>query len=601
VIDPQAELINDLTDDQFLELLGPAHQPEPLEAIENSRERTHPTRAEALLELAADADLFHTPEGIGYATLHVGDHTETWSIQSRWLTRWLQRRFFESFGRPAQHQAVTDALSLMDARAQFDGPEATVSVRVGQFSEAVYLDLGNAQWDVIQVDSQGWRILRDPPVRFRRPVGLAPLQVPESGGALSQLMEFVNVSPADWALLTAWLVAVMRPHGPYPVLVLQGEQGSAKSTTARLIRSLVDPSIAPLRTLPRSEQDLLIAADNSWILAFDNLSSIPEWFSDALCRVATGGGFATRALYTDRDEVLFQTQRPIVLNGIDELASRDDLRDRAIILNLPAVTDRQRQEEATLWTNFRAMQPRLLGALLDQVSAAIRELGNVQLEGLPRMADFAKWAVAAERGSNSAIKGTFLGAYINNRSAAVELGIEFDPVANAVRHLAEAGEWEGTATELLARLGAHTSESAANGREWPKGAQSLSNRLRRVVPALRAVGVELEFWKDKSRNRSRLIRIRPLPLLPPGASKVSAASRLTASSTEPGFVPEAASGKTYPAHPRAADATDASDAATHLPYGYTQDDLEREAIMAEGALQPRSATDAMAVIWDRHP
>ena len=111
-------------------------------------------------------------------------------------------------------------------------------------------------------------------------------------------------------LLAAWLVAAFRPHGPYPILVLHGEQGSAKSTTARVLRALLDPNTAPLRGEPRDLRDVMIAASNGWIISFDNLSRIPHWLSDALCRLATGGGFSTRELYTDSEEVLFDAQRP---------------------------------------------------------------------------------------------------------------------------------------------------------------------------------------------------------------------------------------------------------------------------------------------------
>src|SRR5437868_13535290 len=94
-------------------------------------------------------------------------------------------------------------------------------------------------------------------------------------------------------------IAAFRPTGPYPILMLQGEQGTAKSTTTRILRSLIDPNVSPLRTVPRNERDLMIAATNSWAQCFDNLSHIPLWFADALCRLATGGGFATRKLRTD--------------------------------------------------------------------------------------------------------------------------------------------------------------------------------------------------------------------------------------------------------------------------------------------------------------
>src|SRR5262249_30177683 len=134
----------------------------------------------------------------------------------------------------------------------------------------------------------------------------------------------------DWRLVVSWLLAALRPVGPYPVLVVYGEQGSAKSSLVRVLRALVDPNTAALRRPPREERDLVIAATNGWLIALDNLSHLPDWLSDGLCCLATGSGFATRELYTDADEAIFAARRPVVLNGIEEVATRGDLLDRAI-------------------------------------------------------------------------------------------------------------------------------------------------------------------------------------------------------------------------------------------------------------------------------
>src|SRR5262249_55588755 len=158
---------------------------------------------------------------------------------------------------------------------------------------------------VVQMTATGWRIISNPPVRFRRAKGMLPLPAPVSGGDLDALRMFVNIgTDADWHLFVAWLLASFRPEGPYPLLVLHGEQGSAKSTTARIARMILDPNVTPLRADPRDARDVMIAATNGWLLAFDNLSVLRGWLSDALCRLSTEGGFSTRELYTDQDEVL---------------------------------------------------------------------------------------------------------------------------------------------------------------------------------------------------------------------------------------------------------------------------------------------------------
>jgi putative DNA primase/helicase len=252
--------------------------------------------------------------------------------------------------------------------------------------------------------------------------------------------------------LVAWLAAACRPHGPYPLLILQGEQGSAKSTTAKLLRRLIDPSTAPLRTPPREERDLVIAANNSWVVAYDNLSGIQPWLSDALCRLATGGGFSTRELYTDSDEVIFDLTRPVILNGIDHLAERPDLADRAIILNLPPIDESARREEADIYRQYEEERPYILGALCTAVSQAMACLPEVRLARKPRMADFAIWATAAEQ-SCGFQSGAFMSAYAGNRAEAVQETLESDPVSAAIIALINEeqidGQWTGTAQDLL--------------------------------------------------------------------------------------------------------------------------------------------------------
>jgi hypothetical protein len=232
----------------------------------------------------------------------------------------------------------------------------------------------------VEIDAQGWRVIDNPPVRFRRAAGMRPLPVPKPR------------SDADFVLVVAWAIAVLRNHGPYPVIVLSGEQGSAKSTFSAILRALLDPNTARLRALPREDRDLFIAASNGHVLAFDNVSGLPAWISDTLCRLATGGGFAMRQLYTDQDEILFDAARPVILNSIEDIVTRPDLADRAIFLTLEPIPEERRRPEAELWADFEAERPRILGVLLDAVMQGLRRLPETRLEKLPRMADFALWA-----------------------------------------------------------------------------------------------------------------------------------------------------------------------------------------------------------------
>jgi hypothetical protein len=278
-----------------------------------------------------------------------------------------------------------------------------------------------------------------------------------------------------------------------------------------MVRALIDPNHAPIRTFPRNERDLFISANQAWVLAYDNLSHLTAQHSDALCRLATGGSFVTRKLYTDGDEAIFEATRPVILNGIEEVVIREDLVDRSVFLHLPTLSPTQRREEKQVWCAFEDARPRILGALLDAVSGALRNRDTVMLTEHPRMADFAVWSCAAAPVLGSTAE-QFLQAYTHNIQSANDLVLDACPVAQAVLKLMEHQHvWEGTATQLLSVLTPLLEGIPAH--ERPRSAQTLSNALRRVAPTLSKVGVEVLFGQRKNGgNRDRLISICLQPI-----------------------------------------------------------------------------------------
>lgn len=465
-----------------------------------------PTQADILIDLAGAADLFHSADGTALADILINEHRETWPVRTKGFRRWLARQFFEQTGGAPSSEALQSALNVIEAKAHFDGPERPVFIRVGGLDGRLYLDLGDEAWRAVEIDATGWRIIDRPPVRFRRAAGMQPLAVPITGGSVETLRAFLNVqSDQDFVLVVAWALAVLRNKGPYPALVLSGEQGSAKSTFSAILRALLDPNTAPLRALPREDRDLFIAASNGHVLAFDNVSGLPAWISDTLCRLATGGGFAVRQLYTDQDEVLFDAARPVILNGIEDIVTRPDLADRAVFLTLEAIPEDRRRPEAELWASFDAERGRIFGVLLDAVVEGLKRLPDTRLPKLPRMADFALWASACETAIWPA--GTFWAAYCGNRDEAVEGVIDADPVAAAVRAvMTERTEWTGTASDLLGALGEAAGERIAKSKTWPDSPRALSGRLRRAATFLRKIGIEVSFERE-GRARTRIIRI----------------------------------------------------------------------------------------------
>jgi len=402
-------------------------------------------------------------------------------------------------------QAMHDAVETLAARARFDGAELAVFVRVGEMEGAYYIDCGDAQWRSVKVTPGEWRVVQEPRVKFRRAPGMKALPEPKRGGTLDELRRFVNVgNDADWRMLLAWLVMACGPHGPFPVLVLSGEQGSAKTTAARLLRALVDPSTAPVRTMPRDERDLMIAAStSSWVFSLDNVSYLQPWQSDALCRLATGGGLATRALYTDDEEVIHEARRPVIINGIEDFVTRDDLRDRSVTLMLDAIPPERRRDEQSVMLEFEDARRRIFGALLDALAGALKELPGVPKTGLPRMADFARMGIATERALGWP-PGSFMEAYDADRAASCAASLEGSPVGQAVLALVARGPFEGTATALLRKL--RDSEQALNN-GWPRHPKALANSLKRIAPALRAAGVKYTPPKKTGHAGERVLRL----------------------------------------------------------------------------------------------
>jgi putative DNA primase/helicase len=465
-----------------------------------------PTQKNAVISLTDVAELWHDENRIAYVTIPVKTRHEHWPARSRNFKLWLAGRHYHTTGMALGGQALEDGLRIVEARAVNDGPQHQTFLRTGRVGSKIYLDLCDEGWRAVEVDSSGWRLCASPPIKFLRTPAMRSLPEPEEGSLVEDLRQFINVhSDRDFMMVTAWLVAALRDAGPYPIMVVNGEQGSGKSVFSRILRSLVDPSAAPIRAVPKDDRDLIVSASNSWMLAFDNLSAVPNWLSDALCRLASGGGFATRMLHTDRDEMIFEAQRPILINGIPALTDRADLADRALTVHLRSIPDAERRPEDELWADFTAHQPRILGALLDAVSSAIRHLPGIRLERASRMADFEKWIIAASPGLGWNADD-FARSYRENRRDLSDSAFEADPVSVAVRDLLGSlseGKWEGTPTELLSALSGKVSDAVRRSRMWPMTPQSLGNRLARSAPLLKAKG----FVIDRRHSGNRTITI----------------------------------------------------------------------------------------------
>ncbi|WP_417687960.1 DUF6371 domain-containing protein [Roseibium sp.] len=463
----------------------------------------------SILSAADGAELWHTPQMQAYASIEVNGHTEHWRIDGIHFKRWFSGRIYHQTGHVPSGQAISDALRVLEVRALEDGACHRPMLRAGWDGEACWLDLCDEHWRAVKITRHGWEIVDKPKARFLRNETMAALPEPEPGTMIETFRSFVNADDNDFQLIVAWLVASLFGRGKtFPVLALGGEQGSGKTTMARLLRSLTDPSDVSALATPKDGRDLVVMAVNNHVLSFDNVSKVESWFSDAVCRLATGAGFITRKLHSDADPFWFQGSRPVILNGIPSLTDRADLAERSLTVRLLRIDEAGRQTEDEFWKAWDQSKPGILGALLDAVSTALRNWDAVDLKQKPRMADFAHLITAAEPGLGWET-GEFMSAYTANRKATTEAVFESDPVAVAILKFIQeehpTNGWEGTATELLGHLNRIVSDDLRRSRFWPAKPNALGNAVDRAAPLLRHRGIQTT---KRSTGAKRLIFLK---------------------------------------------------------------------------------------------
>lgn len=472
---------------------------------DDSKERSQTTY---LLNLARQnfTEIFTTSDQEPYVTIKMADHVETHPIESRAVLRWLQKlHAVNNWGVIATEHTLQRVVEQLKADAAFSGAIHDVTIRIAHFHNSIYIDTGWEDWSIISIGATGWEIIEysECPAKFRRSRAFGKLPEPKSGGSVDALREFVNFpNDDDWIMFKSILVAAYLPSGGFPVVTIHGEQGTAKSTIARVFKRLIDPSTTDLRSAPRTERDIFVAADREFLLSFENVSQISQQMSDAFCKLSTGATFATRQLYSDKEEVLLTAKRLVILNGIGHLISRQDLQDRQIDLELPPISDANRTTESKLWSMIESVLPEVFGAILVAISDGLRKFRTIRLEKAPRMADFATWVVACSEALGFDAQ-EFLDLYKSRRVEALNLSAESNDFISAViDYVQESYEVRCTATELLTLIG---DPPEGRSRWWPRGGKSVSNALERHAASLRAAGIQFERLPRSAGRREILL------------------------------------------------------------------------------------------------
>ncbi|VVC76412.1 hypothetical protein AQUSIP_17240 [Aquicella siphonis] len=432
--------------------------------------------------------LFHDKNAAVYAQdIATG---ETRRLDGRQFKDWLIANFYEFSGNSPREQSIREALNTLSGLARYRGECCEVYIRAAHHDNKYYLDLGEAgQSRAVCITSNGWEIIDKPPICFLRPETLHPLPEPMKNGDIKLLWELVNIPENDRLLIITWLIDCLRPETPFPVLELIGEQGSAKSTTQKMLRRLIDPNSCDLRAAPKTIEDIFVSAGVNWIVSYENISHLSPQVQDALCVLATGGGFAKRKLYSDADECVILVKRPVVLNGISAAVTAQDLIDRTISIETPLITNRT--EITDLWNQYEPNHANLLGALLTIFSDSLSRLKSIVLPAAdrPRLAEFAKlgMAVAETMGKTGS---DFLAQFNSSRQETIARTIDASPVASALIEWFDDNNRRTTKLPVKELFSQIERKKPTNTDSWPRSAKGFADTLRRIAPALRYMGIE---------------------------------------------------------------------------------------------------------------
>jgi len=424
----------------------------------------------------------------------------------------LARVYREQTGKTPSSAALTDALTALEGEAQ-DMPREPVALRVGRDGDRIVIDLGDAAGRAVIAEPDRWYVVERSPILFRRTALTGELPTPQAGGDLDDLRRLLRLKADDWERLRGWLVAAAIPNIPHPILLLSGPAGAGKTTVARLLTNLIDPSPAPLHSPPHDREAWALAAAGSWVVGIDNVSTIPDWWSDALCRAVTGDGWPRRTLYTNTELTVLTFRRAVILTGIDVGALRDDLADRLVIVDLPGLDDDDRRPEGELEAEFDALRPQLFGALLDTVARVLAVLPHTRPPAVPRMADFARILYALD----TVTGGGAYNACLAQRGRIAEDVIEGDAVALAILKQLDksGGEWSGTAAQLLEAI---TPQNPPP--RWPRTPRAMAAHLKRLREPFRRTGIDVQPARI-GHDRARVYVLRRVVSVANGTTAVN--------------------------------------------------------------------------------
>jgi energy-coupling factor transporter ATP-binding protein EcfA2 len=443
-------------------------------------------------------EFFHNDLGEGFVKVPAKTHSKFLQVNSQEFSDHLRMVSYRKTGRGLSNTILDMVISTLGAVSKYDGKKVKTYQRVAQVNETIFIDLCNDEREVVEVTKFGWKVVRYPRVCFTRTSEMMSLPMPEPGGNIKDLLNHINVDNGNLPLLVAWMLTAMQAgKGAYPILSVDGQAGSGKSTSCRMIKQLIDPNKAPLLSQPKPS-DLRVVASGHHVFALDNISRISPEFSDSLCKFSTGENIRVRELYTTNSVLTISIKKPVMLNGITESGTRSDLVSRILSLHLNKIETRKTEEEA--WDSFNKSAPKLIGSLLDGLVEALKNYRNTQVEDMTRMADMCIWITAASPAYGWS-KNTFIDAYKENLKSTHSNAIEASPFGEAIMNMYEArGGYHGRPANLLNLLEnkGYVTDKSKNASSWVRTPRGVVDQLAKLQPSFEALGIHYEKYKDSS-------------------------------------------------------------------------------------------------------
>lgn len=495
----------------------------PDNVIDNKKVDLKEPQSKSLLDFinSSNIELFCDSVNDAYASIMINGHREILSIESKEFNWYLNHLYYNQFKKTINKDNLQQVINILQAEARFGNvKKIQLSNRVAKKNNSFWYDLTNEKWQVLEITADGWNIIDDPPILFNRFRHQSEQFTPIKNGDINKIFDYLNIKSYH-TLFLCWLVSCFVPDIPHAMLIVYGEKGSAKSTACSLLKQLIDPSVLDTLTIPKDMRSLIVNLQKHWFLPFDNVSYINEETSDTLCRAITGGGIQQRKLNTNAEDCIFTFRRCLAINGINNVATRSDLLDRSILIELSRIEDKDRRELSEVQNSFKADLPYILGGIFDVLSKAMSLYPTVKLDKLTRLADFTRWGYAIGKALGD--KGqSFIDEYNSNIKAQNDEALNNNAVATLIiAFMSDKKNWYGKVSELYNKLVAMTSNCgiSAYSKQIPKAANHFSRKLKELKSNLLAIGISFEITKKHSDATYIAIKNENLSPLPPYKQK----------------------------------------------------------------------------------